>query len=62
MEITAGEFRHLGSTHPQAVEQIGMAAITRRAELDAAKKAAPGAAVGEAPANFIARMRRFLRF
>jgi len=62
MEITAQEFRHLGSTHPQAVEQIGLAAVARRTELDAAKKAAHGAAVAEAPANFIARMRRFLRF
>jgi small-conductance mechanosensitive channel/CRP-like cAMP-binding protein len=62
MEIDAEEFRQLGATHPQAIEQIGLAAVTRRAELDAAKKAAHGTAVAEAPANFLARMRKFLRF
>ena len=60
LEIDAELFRRLGSTSPQAVEQVGMAAATRRVELDQSRAVAPGAAVTDAPANFLGRMRRFL--
>jgi CRP-like cAMP-binding protein len=60
LEIDAELFRRLGATSPQAVEQVGVAAATRRVELDQFRASAPGAAVTDAPANFLGRMRRFL--
>ena len=44
----------------RAVEQVGVAAATRRAELAAARATATNAAAIEPPANFLARMRKFL--
>jgi small-conductance mechanosensitive channel/CRP-like cAMP-binding protein len=61
IELDAGQFRRLGERDPGAVEQIGMAAMTRRAALDELKSAARGAAVADAPATFLARMKSFLR-
>jgi small-conductance mechanosensitive channel/CRP-like cAMP-binding protein len=61
IEIDAERFRKLGAAHPHAVEQIAVAAVTRRAELDQIKSASQGPAVGEAPATFMARMKKFLR-
>jgi small-conductance mechanosensitive channel/CRP-like cAMP-binding protein len=61
LEIGAEVFRQLGEASPHIVEQVGVAAITRRAELDAARATAASAAVVEPPANFLARMRKFLR-
>jgi small-conductance mechanosensitive channel/CRP-like cAMP-binding protein len=61
LEIGADLFRRLGAESPQTVEQIGVAAITRRTELEAAKAAASGSGVVEAPANFVSRMKKFLR-
>jgi small-conductance mechanosensitive channel/CRP-like cAMP-binding protein len=61
IEIDAEQFRALGAAHPQAVEQIGVAAVTRRAELDQIKSAPQGPAVAEAPTTFMARMKKFLR-
>jgi len=61
IEIDAELFRKLAVTHPHAIEQIGIAAMSRRGELDSVKKAAQGTAVAEAPASFISRMRKFLR-
>ena len=60
IEIDAELFRMLGATHPHAIEQIGVVALTRRAELDHLK-AAHGTAVANAPASLLARMKKFLR-
>jgi CRP-like cAMP-binding protein len=61
LEVDADAFRRLGAESPTAVEQIAVAALTRRAELDQLKASARGSAVAEAPATFISRMKRFLR-
>ena len=61
IEIDAEVFRALGATHPHAIEQVGVAAVTRRTELEAIRDASQGAAVADAPATFIARMKKFLR-
>ncbi len=61
IEIDSELFRTLGATQPYAIEQIGVAAVTRRTELDQIKNASQGTAVAEAPATFIARMKKFLR-
>ena len=61
LEIDAELFRKLAAESPQAVEQIGMAALTRRGELEDARVAARGAAVADAPATLLSRMKRFLR-
>jgi small-conductance mechanosensitive channel/CRP-like cAMP-binding protein len=61
LELTAEVFRHLGAGSPHAIEQVGVLAITRRAELDRARSSARAMAVAEAPASFLARMKRFLR-
>jgi small-conductance mechanosensitive channel/CRP-like cAMP-binding protein len=60
LEIDAAVFRQLADASPHAVEQVGIAAATRRAELDAARATASSAAVIEPPATFLARMRKFL--
>ncbi|MBW8894666.1 MAG: cyclic nucleotide-binding domain-containing protein [Acidobacteria bacterium] len=61
-EISAELFRRLAGSHPRAVEQVGVAAATRRIELDKMRAAGVGQAVADAPATFMDRMRRFLRF
>ena len=61
LEIDAEVFRQLGEASPHTVEQVGVAAATRRAELNAARASAQSAAVIEAPANFLERMKQFLR-
>ena len=61
LEIDAELFRRLGDESPHAIERIGIAAMTRRGELDQVKIAARGAAVADAPATFLSRMKRFLR-
>ncbi len=60
-EINADLFRKVGATHPQAVEQVGIAAAARRVELDKVRATAAGQAVADAPTTFMDRMRRFLR-
>lgn len=60
LEIEAEAFRQLGTDSPTAVEQIAVAALTRREQLDQVRAAARGSAVAEAPATFISRMKRFL--
>ncbi|HEU4939790.1 MAG TPA: mechanosensitive ion channel family protein [Vicinamibacterales bacterium] len=60
-ELNADLFRRLGVTHPQAVEQVALAAAARRVELDKVRAAAVGPAVADAPATLMDRMRRFLR-
>lgn len=62
LELDAEWFRALAASDPQAVEAIGAAAVMRRGELDAARTAATNTAVADAPATFVARMRKFLRF
>lgn len=61
IEVDAQLFRALGATSPQAVEQVAVAAATRRAELDELRANAAGSVVADAPASFLGRMRRFLR-
>jgi small-conductance mechanosensitive channel/CRP-like cAMP-binding protein len=61
LEIDASVFRQLADASANAVEQVGIAAATRRAELNAARATATSAAVIEPPANFLVRMRKFLR-
>jgi small-conductance mechanosensitive channel len=61
LEIEADVFRHLGEVSPQTVEQVGVAAATRRAELNAVRASSKSAAVIEPPANFLVRMRKFLK-
>ena len=61
IEIDSNLFRTLGANQPYAIEQIGIAAVTRRTQLDQIKNASQGVAVAEAPATFVARMKKFLR-
>jgi small-conductance mechanosensitive channel len=60
LELDADVFRALGAADPAAIEQIGVAAITRRAELNQIRDAAQGAAVADLPSTFIGRMKKFL--
>jgi small-conductance mechanosensitive channel/CRP-like cAMP-binding protein len=62
IEIDAEVFRRLGAASPNAVEQVALAAVTRRTQLDAVRTAARNAAVADAPATFLSRMRKFLHF
>lgn len=61
IEIDADLFRRLGAAHPHSIEQVGIAAVTRRAELDHIRAASHATAVADAPATFVARMKKFLR-
>lgn len=60
LEIGADLFRRLAAANPLAVEQIGATVAARRAELEAARAAAPGSAVVDVPSTFLARMKKFL--
>ena len=62
LEIDADLFRRLGAASPQAVEQIAVAAVTRRVELDRIRSASADTVVADAPASLVARMKKFLRF
>lgn len=59
LELDVEVFRRMSEASPQIIEQIGVAAATRRAELNAARDSARMSAVVEAPATLLARMRRF---
>jgi small-conductance mechanosensitive channel len=61
LELDAELFRKLGADSPHAVEQIGLAAVARRSELDHVKAVVRGAAVAVAPATFLSRMKKFLK-
>lgn len=61
LEIGADVLRQLAELSPRAVEQVGVAAAARRAELEGVRASIQAAAVVEAPATFLSRMRRFLR-
>lgn len=60
IEIDADLFRRIGSLQPDAIEQFGVAAATRRIGLEERRSAAGGAVAVET-STVIARMRRFLR-
>jgi small-conductance mechanosensitive channel/CRP-like cAMP-binding protein len=62
IEIDAEVFRRLGAHSPDAIEQVAVAALLRRSQLEEVRSAASNAAVADAPATFLARMRKFLRF
>jgi CRP-like cAMP-binding protein len=61
LELDAALFRRLGEESPQTLEQIGLAAMTRREQLERARTAARDAGLADAPATFLARMKKFLR-
>ena len=61
LEIDADVFRQLAEANPLAVEQVGVAVASRRAELNDVRASTRTAAVVEAPTNFLTRMRKFLR-
>ncbi len=61
LELDADVFRALGAADPHAVEEIGLAAMKRRAELTVIRDATRNAAVADAPATFLGRMKRFLK-
>ena len=61
LEIDAEVFRKLGAEHPHEIEKIAMAAAVRRGELEQVRAAGQGAAVADAPASLVSRMRKFLR-
>jgi len=60
IEIGAAVFRDLANISPQAVEQVGLAAAARRAELEGVRASNQTAAVVEARHSLLQRMRRFL--
>jgi small-conductance mechanosensitive channel len=59
LELDAEVFRTIGAADPQAVEQIGLAAVARRAQLTQIRDAARTAVVADAPATFLGRMKKF---
>jgi small-conductance mechanosensitive channel/CRP-like cAMP-binding protein len=61
LELDAELFRALGAADPEAVEQIGLAAVTRRARLTQIRESTQNAAAADAPATFLGRMKKFLR-
>ena len=61
LEVGAEVFRQLADVSPDAVERVGVAAATRRAELNDVRASARATAVVEAPDTFLKRMRKFLR-
>ena len=60
LELDAEVFRALGAADPHAVEQIGLAAVARRAELIQIRDAAQNTVVADAPSTFLGRMKKFL--
>ena len=60
LELDADVFRTLGAADPHAVEQIAVAAIARRKDLDLARDAARAAAATGSPASLLGRVKRFL--
>ncbi len=61
LEIGADLFRQLADMSPHAVERVGYAAATRRTELEDVRASIQAAAVVEAPATILSRMRKFLK-
>ena len=61
LAIGAEVFRQLADLNPRAVEEVGVAAAARRAELEGVRASIQAAAVVEAPTSFMSRMRKFLK-
>jgi CRP-like cAMP-binding protein len=61
LELDADVFRALGAADPKAVEEIGLAAMKRRAQLTQIRDATQNVAATDAPATFLGRMKKFLR-
>ena len=61
LELDAELFRALGAADPKAVEEIGVAAMARRAQLAQIRDETQNAAAADAPATFLGRMKKFLR-
>ena len=61
LELDAALFRRLGAESPHALEQVGLATALRREQLERARSTARGVDTADAPATFLARMKRFLR-
>ena len=60
VEINANLFRRIAAVHPEAIEEIGIAAVARRAGLDQLKTATVETVTVEAN-TLLTRMKRFLR-
>jgi small-conductance mechanosensitive channel/CRP-like cAMP-binding protein len=60
LELDADVFRALGAADPQAIEQIGLAAVARRAQLTQIREAVQSAAVPSEQATLLSRMKKFL--
>ena len=60
VEIGAELFRRLAVENPQAIEQVGVAAMARRADLERIRTATAGAVTVETN-TLLARMKKFLR-
>ena len=61
LELDAEILRALGAADPHALERVGLAAVSRRAELNQIRETLKTVAVTDAPATFLTRMRKFLR-
>lgn len=61
LELDAELFRRLAAADPQAIEDIGVAAMMRREQLSQVRESAASTGAVAVPATFIARMRKFLR-
>jgi small-conductance mechanosensitive channel len=61
LELDADVFRRLAEHAPYAVEEIGLAAIKRRARLEQVRDSAKAAAIVEPPASLLERMKKYLR-
>ncbi len=61
LELDAELVRRLGAVDPRAVEQIGLGAVARRAQLELVREEEQNVAVADAPATFLGRMKKFLR-
>jgi small-conductance mechanosensitive channel/CRP-like cAMP-binding protein len=60
VEIGADLFRRLAADHPQAIEHLGVAAVTRRADLERVRTATADTVTVETT-TLLARMKKFLR-
>ncbi len=60
VEIGVELFRRMAAVHPEAIEQIGMAAMVRRAGLEQMRTATAGAVTVETT-TLLTRMKKFLR-
>ncbi len=60
LELDASVFRRLGAADPHAIEQVGVAAVARRLELDKARDSVKSAVPTDAHATLLGRMKKFL--